>query len=321
MYKILFTASPYFEQRIDNLKIDGFEFIKQQPDLTEDELIKALVGMDGYILGGNEIATRKVIESTKNLKVIAFCGIGYQSFMDVQAATEKGIVITNTPGANAKTVAELTVGFILTAVKHIIPMNEDAKKGIWGKRRMDDLEGKTLGIVGMGEIGSKVAKIMKDGFGMKIIYHSRTEKPEIENTLGAKKVSMAELFSQSDVVSLHIPHTSQTDQMVNSEVLASMKPSAVLINTARAGLVDGNALYEALVANKLSAAAFDGYYKEPLPKPENDQYKLMSLPDSKFILTPHNGANSEEAYDAMTEMAVKGLVDALNGKVPKNKVN
>ena len=321
MYKIIFTASDFFGQRIDQLKIDGFEFIKQSGNLTENELVKVLQGAHGYILGGDEVASRKVIESAKDLKVIAFVGAGYENYVDVKVATEQGITVTNTPGANAQTVAELTAGLILTAIKQIIPMNENAKKGIWEKRQVADLKGKTLGIVGAGNIGSKVAAIMKQGFGMNILYHSKSIKSELEKKLDARKTQLEDLLTQSDVVSLHVPLTDKTEGMLSTKELSLMKSTAILINAARAKLVDGNALYAALKNDRLGAAAFDVYYEEPAPKPTDDEYKLLTLTNDKFILTPHNGSNSEEAYDNMTSMAVEGVLDVILGKKPKHQVN
>jgi phosphoglycerate dehydrogenase-like enzyme len=321
MHKVIFTGNSFWDKKIEGFRDKGIEIIKQPINLTEDELIEVLQGAQGYILGGDEVVTRRIIEAAKDLKVIAFAGAGYEQFIDVKAATERGIIVTNTPGANAQTVAELTAGFILDLVKKTFPMNKAAKKGSWEKLRIWNLEGKTLGIIGAGNVGNKLAVIMHKGFGMKILYVNKSKKLEFENMFDAREVSLKELLSQSDVVSIHVPLNSETEVLIGENELALMKPTAVLINAARAKIVDGHALYKALTENKISAAAFDGYYQEPFPKPEEDPYKLMTLSDEKFILTPHNGANSDEAYEAMGEMALEGVIDVLEGRRPKYQVN
>lgn len=129
------------------------------------------------------------------------------------------------------------------------------------------------------------------------------------------------IFTESDVVSIHVPLTPETEGLIGKKQLSLMKPSTVLINTARAKIVDGHALYNTLVKGQIKGAAFDVYYDEPLPNPESDTYKLMSLPTDKFILTPHNAANSPEAMKGMSETALENVIDCLEGKTPKNKVN
>lgn len=300
MYRILFTANTFTDEKILELKNKGFEIIPQRGDLSEGELIEALKGVDAYIAGGDEIATKKVIKSTSNLKIIAFLGAGYERYIDVKAATEKGIVVTSTPRANAHTVAEHTIALILDAVKQITSLNNDTKEGGWNKHKTWNLKGKTLGIVGMGAIGSDVAGILHNGFGMSILYFNRSSKPEIERELGARKVELSELFEKSDVVSLHISYSDETINLIGEKELNLMKPDSVLINASRAEIVNAKALYQALVTNKLTTAAFDVYYKEPVPKPEEDEYKLLSLSDNKFIITPHTAYNSVDAIKAIS---------------------
>lgn len=316
-HKVIFTANTFTDEKIDSLKAKGIEIIKQPHNLAEGDLIKALSGVEGYILGGDEIATRKVIESAKDLKIIAFLGAGFERYVDVKAAKERGVLVTNTPGANAQAVAEFSVSLILDVVKKTPYLNEVAKKGIWEKRQVWNLQGKTLGIIGMGNIGSKVASIMHNGFGMNVLYVSRTAKPELESNLAAKKVSLDNLLSQSDVVSIHASQSDETVGMIGKVELSLMKSTAVLVDSARAEIVDGHALYDALANGRISSAAFDAYYTEPLPKPEEDKYKLMSLPNDKFILTPHNAYNSSDAVEAMEKMVIESLEDAFLGRKPQ----
>ncbi|MEK7504583.1 MAG: NAD(P)-dependent oxidoreductase [Patescibacteria group bacterium] len=312
-HKVIFTGCPFSDETIRFLWDSGIEIIKQPDNLSEEELIKALSeGIEGYVLGGYEIATQKVIESTSSLKIMSFLGAGYENYLDVKAATSKGIAVTNTPGANAQSVAEFTVALILNTVKQISELNKNIKEDHWKPQQLWDLKGKTVGIIGFGHIGKKVAEILEKGFGMKILHYSRTS----ENSTPLDK-----LLSDSDIVTIHIPLNSESTNLISAEKLKLMKQGAILINTSRPQIVDGHALYESLVNNKIACAAFDGYYQEPLISVEKDEFKLSSLPNSKFILTPHNAYNSSDAMLKMGEMIIESLTDFFSGKTPRYKVN
>ncbi|NTU72888.1 hypothetical protein HGB07_01795 [Candidatus Roizmanbacteria bacterium] len=320
MHKVIFTANTFSEKQIEVLRQKGINIVKQPSNLSEGNLIEALQDAEGYILGGDEIATKHVIEMAKHLKIISFLGVGYERYIDVRVAKEHGIVVTNTPGANSQAVAEFTVSLILDVVKKITYLNELSKNGIWEKPHVWNLHNRTVGIIGMGNIGSKVAKILHDGFGMRVIYVSRSVKGHVEEAFGAKKVTLDELFAQSDVVSVHVAQADETVNMIKKQQLTLMKPTSILVNTARAEIIDGHALYEALITNQLSAAAFDAYYIEPLPERSQDEYKLMSLPNDKFVLTTHNAYNSIDAIETMNEMIINGLIDMFEGRKPIHQI-
>ncbi|NTU47092.1 hydroxyacid dehydrogenase [Candidatus Roizmanbacteria bacterium] len=320
MHKVIFTANTFSDKKIESLKEQGIEIIKQPHNLSESELVNVLQDVEGYILGGDEIATRTVIESANKLKIIAFLGAGYERYIDVAAAKEKGVIVTNTPGANSQAVAEFTVSLLLDSVKKTSYLNQVAKNGGWEKKQVWNLQGKTVGIIGMGNIGSKVAYILNKGFGMNVLYVSRSSKPEIEQSLGVQKTTLNELLANSDVVSIHASQSNETVGMIGEKELALMKKSAVLINPSRAEIVDGKALYEALQNGKLAAAAFDAYYVEPLPEPENDEYKLMGLANDRFILTTHNAYNSSDAVEAMEKMIEESLTSVFSGEKPKYSI-
>jgi len=315
MKKVLFTENGFSESDIQLLSEKGIEIVPAEGDLKEKELIQALQGCSGYVIGGTDKATQKVIESS-NLEIIVFYGTGYENFVDVKASSNKGITVAYTPKANAYTVAEHTAALILDAVKGITNLNNSVKQGKWSRRQTWNLSGKTLGILGMGTIGSHVATIMSKGFGMKVIYVSRTEKSEIEQNLGAKKVAINELMSQSDVVSIHIPSNKENISLISKNEIGLMKPTSILINSARAELVDPIALSEALKQNKITSAAFDVYYEEPAPSLDQDKYKLLSLPDNKFIITPHTAYSSKEAIENMNQMVKENLMAFFSGKKP-----
>ena len=313
--KVLFTNCELSNEEISLLKNNNIEIIKGDEHLSEDELIKQLQGCEGYVIGGSGKATKKVIDST-NLKIINFYGTGYENFIDLKTAYEKGISIANTPKANAYTVAEFTVSLILDSIKQITHLNSLVKQDKWKMRRTFNLKGKTLGVIGMGTIGHYVAKIMHSGFGMNIVYVSKNSKPILEKQLKAKKVNLNELMSSSDVITIHTPCNDETKGMIGEKEIDKMQPHAVLINTARAEIVDGKSLCKALKNNKLATAAFDVYYQEPTPSKKDDVWGLLSLPDDKFILTPHTAYNSEEAFEGMNDMVVQNLTAFFKGEKP-----
>lgn len=311
-YKAIFTGSIFSKEEIKILKNKGVNVFPQKTDLSEKEIVKLLKGVDIYILGGDDVATEKVIKEAKDLKLIAFLGAGYERYVNIQEAKRRNIPVTYTPHANAATVAEHSVALILDAVKQITYLNNMTKRGNWEKREAWNLEGKTLGVVGMGAVGSKIAKILHNGFNMKVIYVSRTRKGEIEKELKAEMVNLGTLLKKSDVVSLNAIFSNETVGMIGEEQFNLMKPTSVLINSASAEIVKADSLYKALNDNKIACAAFDVYYKEPISIP--DDFKLLSLPDNKFIITPHTSYSSKEALQGMSKMLLESISDFIDGK-------
>ncbi len=318
---ILFTGGALPDSHRARLTELGYELKIERGDLTETELTEALQDVSAYILGGVEKATRKAIETAGQLKVIAFFGVGYESYVDTQAATEHGIAVTNTPGANARSVAEFTISLMLDAVKRTTFLIESTRQGDWKELKSWNLSGKTLGIVGMGEIGGHVAQMAHDGFGMKIIYTGRSRKPAIDAKLQAEFVDLKTLLNRCDVLSLHAQVSEQTKGMIAFKELAMMKPHAVLINCSRAELVDAKALHDALFNKKLACAAFDGYYIEPAPKTSDDPYGLLGLGSESFLVSPHTAYFTEDATRAMADLAVESTLDILEGRPARNVVN
>jgi glyoxylate reductase len=318
--KVLFTNCSFSENEIKNLSEKGIEIIPAKENLNQEELIQALQGMDGYIIGGTDRAPKEVIEAT-DLKVIIFYGAGYQDYIDIPSANAKNIVVANTPKANSYTVAEHTVAMILDGVKNITWLNNTTKEGNWFRRRTWNLQDKTLGIIGMGTIGSHVATIMKNGFNMNIIYTSRTPKSEMDETLNAKKVDLETLLKQSDVISIHASLNEETTNMIDTKELSLLKKSAILVNMARPKIVNGLALKETLEKDQIAKAMFDGYYEEPAPTKENDNIGLLSLPDDKFVITPHTAYNTKEAFDNMNNMVIENIMAFEKGDIVPYQVN
>jgi len=314
--KVLFTGSTFSDEKIKELSDKGIDIVSGRMDYSEDELLEILHDYDCYINGGDEICTKRVIENNSHLKLISFMGTGYQKYIDVDTAREYNIPVTYTPSANAKAVAEYTVALILDAVKKITFSNNEVKNKSWNKIRNINLEGKTLGIVGMGAIGSHIAKIMCDGFGMKLNYNSRTSKEEINNRYNTSMVSLDEIFEKADVISVNATYTEDNINMINKNQLSKVKDNVILVNTARGELINKDDLYEAIVNNKIGFVAMDGFYKEPITED-----KFLDLGDDKFIITPHNAYNSIDAVREMERMLEESLLDVLNNNEIRNRVD
>ena len=318
---LLFSGKALADKHKTRLEELGFNVTISKPFMPEEELIEALQEVDAHILCGAEKFTANVLSQVPRLRVISFFGVGYETYIDAEAATLNGIAVTNAPGANSQSVAELSAALMLDAVKRTPSLVESTRQGLWKKKLTWDLKDRTLGIVGMGEIGRRFAKIAHHGFGMNILYSGRSQKPDIEESCEAQYVSLEELIKRSDVVSLHAIETNETKGMIGAEQLSLMQPHSVLINTARAALVDMEALYQVLADDKIACAAFDCYPEEPAPKPEDDKIGLLKLPSTKFMLLPHAGFFSEDAADNTTRMAIENITAIFEGKTVPNLVN
>lgn len=316
--KVLFTGSTFNEETLRTLEEKGINVINGRMDYTEQELSNKLKEVDCYINGGDEICTSKVIEENKHLKLISFMGTGYQKYIDIQTANEYKIPVSYTPSANAKAVAEYTVALILDCVKKITYSNNQVKNKEWEKLKTFNLDGKTLGIVGMGAIGTHIAKILCDGFGMKLIYNSQTEKEEINKRYNTQMVGLNNLFENADVISINATYNESNIGMIAKEQLELMKPKAILVNTARQELINKNDLYNYMVDNKICTLAMDGFYKEPITKETEEEF--LKFDDTRFLITPHNAYNSEDAVKEMERMLIESLDDVLNNRDIRNKI-
>jgi D-3-phosphoglycerate dehydrogenase len=276
---------------------------KEKP-LTEDELIPLLSGCAGFIAGLDDI-TRKVIESSSELKVISRYGVGVDN-VDLQAAREKGVLVCNTPGANANAVADLTFGLLLCLARKIPMLDRKTREGQWLRSTGFELYGKTIGIIGLGAVGKAVAK-RAAGFSMRIMAFDPFINMEYANANGIIAAAFDEVISESDFISLHLPLEEKTRNILGEKTMKAMKKSAIIINTARGGLIDENAAFELLKSGHLGGLGLDAFETEPpLSSP------LFSL--DNVVVTPHTGAHTGEATSAMAEMSVKNLIDALSGK-------
>lgn len=312
MYKVLFTGNTFTSETIDELKKDGYEIISADTNLTENELINQLQNMDAYIVGGKEVVNENVIKSAaKSLKLISNLAIGTGT-IDIQAAKQHGITVTNTLKVSTYSVAEFAVGLLMTLNKRIFEFTQDIHNNEWKRLEMFDLKNKTVGIVGMGSIGTYTARILHNAFNMNVIYCDIVHRFSVEEEMDAKKVSFETLLKESDFVSLHAPLNDKTKGMLGEKELSMMKKDALLINTARAWLVDPVALYNAIKNETIAGAAFDGFYSEPVDKTQPGA-NLLELPYNKFILTPHTGFNVYENVEKINRMTIENIKSVLNG--------
>ncbi len=279
--------------------------------LAEHELCHMIGDVDGYIAGLDEI-TRSVIEAAPRLKVIARYGVGVDN-VDLAAARERGIVVTNTPGTNSSSVAELAIGLMLALARQIPAADRGTRNGEWPRLEGWALEGKTVGLLGLGAIGKGVAMRLQ-GFGCQVIAYDPYLDATFAATHHVEPCSLEQVLARSDVVSLHVPLTPQTQNVVDAHFLAQMKPGAFLINTARGELIDEAALLAALQSGHLRGAALDAVASEP---PRLD-HPLLALP--QVIVTPHIGAHTDCATIAMGRAAITNCLAVLQSREPPNRV-
>lgn len=279
--------------------------------LSAADLERLLPGIDGYIAGLDSI-TRAALTSADRLKVIARYGVGIDS-VDLDAARERGIVVTNTPGANSISVAELALGLILSLIRQIPEGAAAVRKGQFPRLSGTSLEGKTVGIVGLGAIGKQLARHLA-GFDACLLAYDPYPDTDFALKNNVTFTSMDELLAQSEIVSLHLPLMPQTQGMVDRAFLAKMKKGAYLINTARGELIDEAALLEALQSGHLRGVGMDAFAQEPVD-PDNP---LLDLP--QVIPTPHLGAQTDGATNAMGWMALNDCLAVLRGEAPAHPI-
>jgi D-3-phosphoglycerate dehydrogenase len=298
----------------------GIDYLKTYADVLyasgwdEDTLCKEVKDISGIIIRANGKATARIMDSAPKLKVIGRHGAGVDN-IDLEAAKERSITVVNTPHAPAEAVAEYVIGCMVVLSKRILESDQALRAGKWEVRyqfHAFEMKGRTLGIVGMGRIGSRVAEIAH-AIRMEILYYDVVANPKVEEKFGAKKIELEELLKLSDYVTLHVPATPETKHLINAERLKLMKPTAILINAARGVVVDTMALYDALKSAKLFGAAIDVFEQEPAPA----DHPLFSLPN--VVVTPHMAGHSEDALIAMS-MVAKDIVRVLQGHPPNYPV-
>jgi D-3-phosphoglycerate dehydrogenase len=287
-------------------------------EMDASTLLKEIPNYDALMVRSRTKVVKEVVEAGAKgkLKVIGRAGIGVDN-IDIQTAAKNKIKVVNAPTGATSSVAELALLHMLALARHLPKADTSTKKGEWMKKQLkgNELSGKTLGLVGTGNIGKLLAKYAK-AFDMQVIGFDPFIPEKAMNKDGIKKIDdLSKLLEKADFVSLHIPHTSETHYIINENMLAKMKPSAYLINCARGGVVDEKALYNALKNGKIAGAAMDVFEQEP-PSKDNPLFSLDNV-----IVSPHIGANTKEGQLRAGIITAEQMMKVLNGKEPDYWVN
>jgi D-3-phosphoglycerate dehydrogenase / 2-oxoglutarate reductase len=279
----------------------GIEVVNQ-PDITPEELLEVIPEFPCMVVRSRTKVTKAVLEAGTSLKAVVRAGVGLDN-IDVAYAKEKGIQVLNTPTASTQSVAELTIAYLMALARNIPLMTASMKAGKWEKKSFvgSEVAGKTLGLIGSGRIGSAVAK-KAAGLGMKVVAFDPyvTELPDI--TL----MELDDLLGEADYISLHVPYTDETHNILDKTAFDKVKPGVYIINCGRGGTIDEDALYLAILDGKVAGAALDVFATEPLP-----DLKLFSL--DQVIGSPHIGAGTKEAKARVGEVAAQKVIETLKG--------
>jgi D-3-phosphoglycerate dehydrogenase len=309
--KIL-VADPIAEEGLQSLRSHAQVDIKTK---LEPEQLKAIIGdYDALIVRSQTKVRTEVIESGKKLKVIGRAGVGTDN-IDVDAATKKGIVVVNAPTGNTVAAAEHTIALMLALARNVPQANSRLKSGKWQREEMigSELRNKTLGIIGLGNVGSEVAK-RAQAFEMHVVAHDPFISKDYARNLEVDLVPMDQLLKEADFITLHVPLTAATKNLIGPKELSKLKPTARIINCARGGLIDEEAIVKAIKTGKIAGAAFDVFDKEPVT--DSPLFK-----EDKIIVTPHLGASTVEAQTGVAKDVAAEVLAVLQGQFSKYAVN
>lgn len=291
---------------------------EEEIPVPRERLEQEIEQVDGLYCLLTDVIDHELISRARKLKVISNMAVGYNN-IDVNAATQRGIMVTNTPGVLTETTADLTFALLMATARRLVEAEYFLRAGNWKTWSPflltgQDVYGATLGIIGLGRIGQALAKRAK-GFDMRILYYSRTRKLDAEKELGVEYVELETLLRESDFVCVMTPYTPETRNLIDRQRLSLMKRTAVLINTARGGVVNESALYDALKNRSIWAAGLDVFEEEPISK----DHPFLSL--DNVVLLPHIGSASEKTRMKMATLAADNLIKALTGQIPDHLVN
>jgi len=306
------VADPISNEGIDILR--NYAQVDIKPGLKPEELISTIGDYEALIVRSQTKVPAKVIEAGKRLQVIARAGVGIDN-IDVEEATRYGIMVVNAPTANTVSAAEHTIALILASARNIPQANAVLKSGVW--RRSDflgtEVRDKTLGIIGLGKVGSEVARRAR-GLEMKLIAYDPFISVEYANNLQVKLVPLEQLLKESDFITLHLPLTASTKRLLKAKELALVKPTARIINCSRGGLIDEEALAKAVREKRVAGAAIDVFPTEPTTK-------SVLFEEDNIIVTPHLGASTTEAQATAAKDVAKQIIDVFKGQPPRYSVN
>jgi lactate dehydrogenase-like 2-hydroxyacid dehydrogenase len=305
--KLLITGDSVDDSFLTPLFASGLVASNPTHLLSEAELTNELKGVVAYLLGGDEIATAAALDAAKDLRIIAFLGVGYESFIDMNAANQRGIVVTNTPGTLTDSVAEFTVGQLINANRRLTQYGNAFRAGRRDtEQKQHDLVGRSIGIVGLGTIGSRIAEVLRKGFGARVSYHSRNRRWDLEASLGVDYLSLDALARSCDIVVVMTPGNDSTWNLINGEFLQALRQGSVLVNTAHCGVVEPDALGAALRDGPLALAVFDGFYGS-----DQGVRLLAEFGDDRLLVTGHIASLTHEARDNMARKAVQSICNVL----------
>ncbi len=310
-FKVL-VSDPLAEEGVAILK--GFCDVDEKADLTEDELVKIIGQYDALLVRSGTQVTARIIEAADKMKYIGRAGVGVDN-IDCDAATKKGIIVSNAPEGNTLAATEHTVAMMMALARNIPQASASLKKGEWKRSKFmgNELNGKVLGVVGFGRIGREVAK-RAQALQMTVIAYDPFIPAEVGAAMGVEMMSVAELFTKADVITVHTPLIPSTTHMVNKESIATMRDGVRIINCARGGIIDEAALYDAVVSGKVAGAALDVFEEEP---PTSSP--LLTL--DKVIVTPHLGASTVEAQKNVAISVAQQCIEVLKGGSARSAVN
>jgi D-3-phosphoglycerate dehydrogenase len=310
------VTEPINQVGVEYLREKGVNVIELPPGSDENTLSFRISEADGLITRGSIKITRHLMEQNPRLKVIGVHGIGCDH-VDLEAAEELGKIVCNTPDALTVTVAEMALALTLALLRNVVSADKAVRKGEWSRKYDDligaELSGKKVGIIGLGRIGEATAHRMK-AFGAEIGYWSRTRKQDKEKEYGFQWMTLDELIEWSEIISIHIPATAETINLISAERIEKMREGVYIVNTARGKVIDQEALIAALRSGKIRGAALDVFMDEPLPTDS----PLCGM--DNVILTPHLGASNLEGMQRMALQVAEGVLKAINGEEPANRV-
>ena len=302
------------EEGLGILKAGGFE-VDYIPDITPEDLVKEIGKYDALVIRSRTNVTAEVLNAAKNLKAVGRAGVGLDN-VDVPTATKRGVIVMNTPGGNTISTAEHSFAMLTSLARNIPQANAAMHQGKWDKKKYVgvELHNKTLGIVGMGRIGGEVAKRAL-AYGMHVMAYDPFISQEVAKRLGVTMATVDEIAEKADFITVHAPLNDATRGIIGPKQFAMMKQGVRIVNCARGGIVDEEALLEALQSGKVAGAALDVFGKEPL----SAESPFRSL--DNVILTPHLGASTSEAQEGVAKEVAEQIVDALSGRTIRNAAN
>lgn len=277
---------------------------------VHEEILTRIADASAIIVGLVPI-TEQILAAAPNLKIVSMYGVGV-NHIDLEAARGRGVIVTNCPGANAEAVADLTMGLMIAVARSIPQLDREIRGGLWNKYPGGELWQKQLGLIGLGTIAQGVLRRAR-GFAMQVSAYDPYASADVAAALGVELKPFEEVIANADFLSLHAPLTDETRCMIGGEQLRCMKPSAYLINTARGGLVDEDALCDALAGGQIAGAALDVFVEEPLK-----QSRLLEL--KNVVLTAHAGTHTRESIERTGVMAVENVLRVLRGEAPVNRI-